>query len=105
MARSFIPKMAIPSSLPRDSQGAKMFKRRAADQRIFPLEPATPSIASALTPMATSETSADLAYLHHVSDEEREGYASGQQPPSIHYPVLPGFNAVGYMFRRLSLRG
>jgi hypothetical protein len=55
--------------------------------------------------MATSETSADLAYLHHVSDEEREGYASGQQPPSIHYPVLPGFNAVGYMFRRLSLRG
>jgi hypothetical protein len=104
MAGSFIPKMAIPYSLPRDSLGAEMLNRRAADQRIFPSEPAAHSMAPALTPMTTSETSADLAYLHHVSDEEREGYANGQQPPSIHYPVLPGFNAVGYMFRRLSLR-
>ena len=82
-----------------------MFKRRAADQRIFPSEPAAHSMAPAPAPMTTSDsTLADLAYLHHVSDEEREGYASGQQPPLIHYPVLPGFNAVGYMFRRLSLR-
>ena len=81
-----------------------MFKRRAADQRIFPLEPATPSIASAPSPMTTSETSADLAYLHHVSDEEREGYANGQQPPSIQSPGPPEFSAVGYIFRRLALR-
>jgi hypothetical protein len=81
-----------------------MFKRRAAGQRIFPSEPAAPSIASASTPMTTSETSADLAYLHHVSDEEREGYANGEQPPPIQSPGPPGFSAVGYIFRRLSLR-
>ena len=82
-----------------------MFKRRTAGQRIFPPEMAAHSMAPAPPPITTSDSiSADLAYLHHVSDEEREGYANGQQPPSIHYPVLPGFNAVGYMFRRLSLR-
>jgi hypothetical protein len=96
MAGSFILKMAIPSSLSCGSQGEIMFKRRATDQRIFPSEPAAPSIALAATPMTTWETSAGLAYLHHVGDEERKGYANGEQPP--------GFSAVGYMFRRLSLR-
>jgi hypothetical protein len=47
MARSFIPKMAIPSSLPHGSQGAIMFKRCAAGQRIFPSEMAAHSIAPA----------------------------------------------------------
>ena len=82
-----------------------MFKRRAAGQRIFPSEMAAHSMARAPAPMTTADsTSTDLAYLHHVSDEEREGYANGQQPPSIHYPVPLGFSAVGYIFRRLSLR-
>jgi hypothetical protein len=92
--RIVLPKMAIPFPLPRDSQGSIMFKRLAAGQRIFSSEPAAPSIASAPSPMTTSDSiSADL---HHVGDEERKGYANGEQPP--------GFSAVGYMFRRLSLR-
>ena len=74
-----------------------MFKRRAAKQRIFLSEPAAPSIASGPAPMTTSDSiSADLDCLHHVGDEERKGYANGEQPP--------GFSAVGYMFRRLTLR-
>jgi hypothetical protein len=92
MARSFIPKMAIPSSLPRDSQGAKMFKRRAADQRIFPSEPAAPSIASAPTPMMTlGSISAELGYLHHVGEEERGDYVNGEEPlrSSIFRPLCP----------------
>ena len=56
-----------------------MFKRHAAGhQRIFPSEPAAPSMAPAPAPMTTSDSiSADLGYLHHVSDEEREAYANG----------------------------
>jgi hypothetical protein len=30
--------------------------------------------------------------------------ANGEQPPRIQYPAPPGFSAMGYMFRRLSLR-
>jgi hypothetical protein len=100
---SFIPKMAIPSSLPCGSQGEIMFKR-ATGQRILPSKPGAPSIASAPDPMTASDSiSADLVYLHHVGDKEREGYANGKQPPSIHYPVLPEFSAAGYIFRRLRL--
>jgi hypothetical protein len=79
-----------------------MFKRRAAGQRIFPSEPAAPSMAPAPAPLTPS--AADLDYLHCLSDEEREGYANGRQPPPIQPPAPPGFRAVGYMFRRLSLR-
>ena len=75
-----------------------MFKRRAAGQRIFPLEMAAPSIAAAPSPMTTS--AADLDYLHHVSDDERKAYNKGRQRP----PIQPPGSAVGYMFRRLSLR-
>jgi hypothetical protein len=80
-----------------------MFKRHAAGQRIFPSEPGAPSMTRA--PMTTSDSiSADLDYLHHMGDEVREGYANGKQPPTILYPGRPGFSAMGYIFRRLSLR-
>ena len=79
-----------------------MFKRRAAGQRIFPSEPAAPSMAPAPAPMTTS--AADLDYLHCMSDDEREAYDKGRQPPPVQPPGPPGFSAVGYMFRRLSLR-
>jgi hypothetical protein len=86
----------------RRPQEAIMFKRRAAGQRIFPSEMA---MAPAPAPMTTSDSiPADLGYLHHAGDEEREGYANGEQPPPIQPPAPPGFSAVGYMFRRLSLR-
>ncbi len=81
-----------------------MFKRHAAGQRIFPSEMAATSFAPAPAPMTTSEISADLDYLHHAGDEEREGYANGEQPPPIQPPAPPGSSAVGYMFRRLSLQ-
>lgn len=80
-----------------------MFKRRAVGQRIFLSEMAAHSIAPA--PMTTSDSiSADPDYLHHVGDEERKGYANGEQAPSFQYPGPLGFSAAGYMFRRLSLR-
>ena len=81
-----------------------MFKRQAADERIIPSEMGALSMAPALAPLTTSDSiSADLDYLHHVRDEERKGYANGEQLPPIR-PGPPGFSAVGYMFRRLSLR-
>jgi hypothetical protein len=52
--------------------------------------------------MTTS--AADLDYLHCMSDDEREAYDKGRQPPPIQPPGPPGFSAVDYMFRRLSLR-
>jgi hypothetical protein len=82
-----------------------MFKRRAAGQRIFPSEPAAPSMTRAPAPMTNSGSmSADPGYLHHVSDENREGYADSEQPLRIQFSDPPGFSGVGYMFRRLSLR-
>jgi hypothetical protein len=82
-----------------------MFKRRAAGQRIFPSEMVARSMAPSPSPISTSDSIlADLDYLHHAGDEEREGYANGQQPPPIQYPGPPEFSAVGYIFRRLSLR-
>ena len=82
-----------------------MFKRCAIGQRIFPSDPAAPSMAPAPAPMTTSDSiSADLAYLHHVVGEGRKGYANGEQVPPIQSPVPPGVSAMGYMFRRLSLR-
>jgi len=75
-----------------------MFKCRAAGQRIFPSEMTAHSMAPAPAPMTNSGSiSVDLGYLHHVIDEEREGYANGEQAPP--------FRAMGYMFRRLSLLG
>ena len=54
-----------------------MFKRHAAGERIFRSEPAAPSMAPAQAPMTNSDLmSADLGYLHHVRDEEREGQAA-----------------------------
>jgi hypothetical protein len=47
---------------------------------------------------------ADLGYLRHVGDEKREDYASGEQPLRVQFSGPRGFSAVGYMFRRLSLR-
>jgi hypothetical protein len=82
-----------------------MFKRHAADQRIIPSEMRAFSMAPALTPMTPSDSiSADLYYLHHMSDFGREAYDKGREPPPVQYPGPPGFSAVGYMFRRLSLR-
>jgi hypothetical protein len=105
MAGSFVPKMAIPSSLSCGSQGEIMFKRGATGQRILPSEPGAPSMTRAPAPMTNSGSiSADLGYLHHVGDEEREDYVNGEQPPPIQYPGLQGLSAVGYMFRRLRLR-
>ena len=55
-----------------------MFKRHAAGQRIFPSEPAAPSMAPAPAPMTTSDSiPAELGYLHRVSDDEREAYKKG----------------------------
>jgi len=63
------------------------------------------SMAPARAPITTSDSiSADLDYLHHVGEEERKGCENGEQAPPIQYPGPPGFSAVGYMFRRLSLR-
>jgi len=82
-----------------------MFKRRAAGQRIFPSEPAAPSMAPAPTPMTTSDSVfADLDCLHYVRDEEREGYVNGEQPPPIQYPSPPSFDKSGFLFRRLSIK-
>jgi hypothetical protein len=81
-----------------------MFKRRATGQRIFPSEPAAPSMTPASPPIRTSDSIlADLGYLHHVGDEECED-ANVEQPLRIQSSGPPGFSAVGYMFRRLSLR-
>ena len=79
-----------------------MFKRRAAGQRIFPSEPAALSMAPAPAPMTTS--AADLDYLHCMSDDEREGYVNGEQPPPIQYPSPPSFAKSGFLFRRLSIK-
>jgi hypothetical protein len=82
-----------------------MFKRRATGQGNLPPEPGAPSMAPAPAPMTTSDSiSADLAYLHHIGDEEREDYANGEQPLQIQFSDPPGVSAVGYMFRRLGLR-
>jgi hypothetical protein len=71
-----------------------MFNRHAADQRIIWMAPA---------PLTTWDSiSADLDYLHHVRDEQRKGYANGEQTLRIHYSGPTGFR--GYMFRRLNLR-
>jgi hypothetical protein len=48
--------------------------------------------------------SADLDYLHHMSDDERAGYANGEQPPPIQYLGLPSFAKAGFLFRRLSIK-
>ena len=80
-----------------------MFKHRAAGQ--FPSEPAAPSMAPPPAPMTTSDSmSADLDYLHHMSDDERAGYANGEQPPSIQYLGPPSFAKAGFLFRRLSIK-
>ena len=51
-----------------------MFKRRVTGQQILPSELGTPSMTRAPAPMANSGSiSADLGYLHHVGDGEREG--------------------------------
>jgi hypothetical protein len=85
----------------RGRQGEIMFNHRAAGQRIFPSEPFVRSMTRAPAPMTTSET--NIAFLHHMSDDERKGNA-GEQPPPIQHPGPTGFNARGYMFRRLNLR-
>ena len=79
-----------------------MFKCRAAGQRISSSETTAPSMAPAPAPMTTS--AADLDYLHCMSDNEREACNEGRQPPPVQPPAPPGFGAMGYMFRRLSLR-
>jgi hypothetical protein len=68
----------------------------------FSSEMAAPSMApAAMTP--SDSTSANLVYLYHVSGEEREGCANGEQAPPFQYPGPLGFSAVGCMFRRLRL--
>jgi len=79
-----------------------MFKRLAAGQRISPSETAATSMAPAPAPMTTP--AADLDYLHCMSDDEREAYDKGRQPPPVQLPGPQGISAVGFMFRRLSLR-
>jgi hypothetical protein len=55
--------------------------------------------------MTTSDSmSADLDYLHHMSDDERAGYANGEQPPPIQYLGLPSFAKAAFLFRRLSIK-
>jgi hypothetical protein len=82
-----------------------MFKHLAADQKIYPSETGAPSMTRAPAPMTNlGSISADLAYLHRMSDDEREAYDKGREPPPIQPPGPPGVSAVGYMFRRLSLR-
>jgi hypothetical protein len=86
------------------SQGAIMFNHRAAGQRIFPSELSARSMTRAPAPTTTSDSnSADLAFLHHMSDDERKGNA-GEKPLRIQISGPTGFNARGYMFRRLNLR-
>ena len=79
-----------------------MFKRRAVGQRIFLSEMASFNRAGSNDDL--DSISADPDYLHHVGDEERKGYANGEQAPSFQYPGPLGFSAAGYMSRRLSLR-
>jgi hypothetical protein len=103
MAGSFTPNDEPPLT-PTRSPGAIMFKRRATGQQILQSEPAAPSMAPAPAPITTSDSnSADLAFLHHMSDDERKGNA-GEQPLRIQFSGPTGFNARGYMFRRLNLR-
>jgi hypothetical protein len=53
---------------------------------------------------SNDKLTADLNYLHHVNDDKCEAHDNARQRPPIQYPGPPGFSAVGYMFRRLSLR-
>jgi hypothetical protein len=78
-----------------------MFKRRAAGQRIFPSEMATHSMpASAQVsepPSPASSIGAQLDFLNHVGDEER-------QPPPIQYSGPSSFAKSGFLFRRRSIK-
>jgi hypothetical protein len=82
-----------------------MFKRRATGRQILPSELGAPSMTRAPAPMRKSGLiSADLAFLHHMSDDQREDYANGERPLRAQFFAPPGLSAMGYIFRRLSLR-
>jgi hypothetical protein len=82
-----------------------MFKRRAAGQRIFPSEPAAPSLPSPVPegPAAPS-LAAELAYL----DSDGASH-EGEQPFMISASrlnplAMPSFAKAGFPFRRLSIK-
>jgi hypothetical protein len=82
-----------------------MFKRRAVDQRIFPSEPAAPSLPSPVPegPAATS-SAAEFAYLHsdgvpHEVEQPSMISASRSNPLAV-----PSFAKAAFLFRRLSIK-
>ena len=83
-----------------------MFKRRAVDQRIFPSEPAAPSLPSPVPEGSTTPSSAaDLAYLDsdgapHEGDQPLMMISASHSNPL----AVPSFAKAGFLFRRLSIK-
>jgi hypothetical protein len=82
-----------------------MFKRRATGQRIFPTEPAAPSLPSPVPKgPAPPSSAADLAYLDsdgapHEGEQPLMISASRSNPFAV-----PSFAKAGFLFRRLSIK-
>ena len=82
-----------------------MFKRRATGQRIFPLEPAAPSLPRPVPEgQAAPSTTAGSAYLDsdgapHEGDQPLMISASRSNPLAV-----PSFAKSGFLFRRLSIK-
>ena len=73
--------MVIPSSLPRRSPRSDHVQALWSWSADFSIGTGCAFDGTAPAPMTTSDSvSADLVHLHHVGDEEREGYALGCQP-------------------------
>ena len=78
-----------------------MFKRRAAGQRIFPSEPAAPSLPSPVPegPAAPS-MAAELAYLDGDGAPQPLMISASRSNPL----AVPSFAKAGVLFRRLSIK-
>jgi hypothetical protein len=82
-----------------------MFKRRATGQRIFPSEPAAPSLPSPVPEgQAAPSMAAELAYLDsdgapHDGEQPLMVSASPSNPLTV-----PSFAKAGFLFHRLSIK-
>jgi hypothetical protein len=82
-----------------------MFKRRATGQRIFPSEPAAPSLPRPVFEgQAAPSMAAELAYLDsdgapHESEQPLMISARRSNPLAV-----PSFAKAGFLFRRLSIK-
>jgi hypothetical protein len=106
MAGFFDRDRSCPSSLlTRQPQEAIMSQRHAAGQRIFPSEPAAPSLPSpVLEGPTTPSSAAELAYLDsdgapHEGEQPLMVSASRLNPSAV-----PSFAKAGFLFRRLSIK-